>query len=279
MPELARWSSPQLASAPHQQKHQKTLGLPVHNLEVESFDEWLETPLGHYVVAREQAIFARALPDLFGFYALQVGAASMALLETSRVTHKFTLAWDSNASLLAESDQLPFAENQFDVIVMPHALEFQPLPHEVLREVFRVLRPEGRLLVTGFNPYSLYGVKRYFGRERNGPWGGEFISLSRAKDWLTLLGFDIVGGQLDCYNLPAKSEATLARLAGLEGAGERWWPFAGGVYFLHAVKRVAGVRLLKPNWTRSARRKRTAVAVPVPTRARHGDELPRTDTK
>ena len=240
------------------------------NLESDTFDEWLESPLGRYVVAREQAIYDRVLPDLFGFYALQMGVASMPLLQTSRVTHKFTLAWDTNASLLAEPDQLPFAENQFDVIVLPHTLEFQALPHEVLREVFRVLRPEGRLLMTGFNPYSLYGIKRYFGRERSGPWAGEFISLSRAKDWLTLLGFDIVGGQLDCYNVPAKSEATLQRLDRLEYAGEHWWPFAGGVYFLHAVKRVAGVRLLKPNWARSPRRKRVAVAVPTRT---HRDQI------
>ncbi|MBC7710317.1 MAG: methyltransferase domain-containing protein [Rhizobacter sp.] len=234
-------------------------------LENDTFDEWLESSLGRYVVAREQAIYDRVLPDLFGFYALQIGGASMPLLETSRVTHKFTLAWDTNASLLAEPDQLPFAENQFDVIVLPHTLEFQALPHEVLREVFRVLRPEGRLLMTGFNPYSLFGIKRYFGRERSGPWAGEFISLSRAKDWLTLLGFDIVGGQLDCYNVPAKSDATLQRLSGFETAGDRWWPFAGGVYFLHAVKRVAGVRLLKPNWVRTPRRKRIAVAVPTRT--------------
>ena len=234
-------------------------------LENDTFDEWLESSLGQYVVARERAIYDRVLPDLFGFYALQLGGVSMPLLETSRVTHKFTLAWDTNASLLAEPDQLPFAENQFDVIVLPHTLEFQALPHEVLREVFRVLRPEGRLLMTGFNPYSLFGIKRYFGRERSGPWAGEFISLSRAKDWLTLLGFDIVGGQLDCYNVPAKSEATLQRLSGFETAGDRWWPFAGGVYFLHAVKRVAGVRLLKPNWVRPVRRKRIAVAVPTRT--------------
>lgn len=234
-------------------------------LENDTFDEWLESSLGQYVVAREQAIYDRVLQDLFGFYALQMGAASMPLLKTSRVTHKFTLAWDTNASLLAEPDQLPFAENQFDVIVLPHTLEFQALPHEVLREVFRVLRPEGRLLMTGFNPYSLFGIKRYFGRERSGPWAGGFISLSRARDWLTLLGFDIVGGQLDCYNVPAKSEATLQRLGGFETAGDRWWPFAGGVYFLHAVKRVAGVRLLKPNWVRPHRRKRIAVAVPTRT--------------
>jgi SAM-dependent methyltransferase len=233
---------------------------------VDTFDEWLDTPLGRYVVAREQAIFDRVLPDLFGFYALQMGAASIPALRESRITHKFTLAWDTNALVLAEADQLPFAENQFDVIVLPHTLEFQALPHEVLREVFRVLRPEGRLLISGFNPYSLYGIKRYFGRDRSGPWGGEFISFSRAKDWLTLLGFDIVGGQLDCYNMPAQNEKTLQRLRWLEAAGDRSWPFAGGVYFLHAVKRVAGVRLIKPDWARTSRRKRAGATVPTPTR-------------
>lgn len=236
------------------------LNSQTHPEENKTFDDWLETPLGRYVVRREQAIFDRALPDLFGFYALQIGCAGVPLLQSSRVTHQFSMAWDTNGTLLAEPDQLPFPCNQFDVIVLPHTLEFQALPHEVLREVFRVLRPEGHLLITGFNPYSAFGIKRYFGRERSGPWRGEFISLSRAKDWLTLLGFDIVGGQLDGYALPVQTDRALQRLSSIESAGDRWWPFAGGLYFLHAVKRIAGVRLLKPNWARPPRRKRAATA-------------------
>ncbi len=239
---------------------------------MDNWDEWLETPLGSYVVKREQAIYDRVLPDLFGYYALQIGSGRVPLMQTSRITHKFTLAWDTAASVLAEPDQLPFAENQFDLIVLPHTLEFQALPHEVLREVFRILRPEGRLLISGFNPYSMFGIKRYFGRDRSGPWGSEFISLSRAKDWLTLLGFDIVGGQLDCYTLPAQNDRTLQRLRWLEKTGDRSWPFAGGIYFLHAVKRVAGARLIKPAWARSGRRKRAAAA--IPTRAGAAAQMP-----
>lgn len=231
----------------------------------ESFDEWLTTPLGQYVLAREQRLFDEALPDLFGFYALQLGAAAAPLMQSSRVTHRFTMAWETSAHLLAEADQLPFAENQFDVLLMPHTLEFQSLPHEVLREAYRVLRPEGHLLLTGFNPYSMFGVKRYIGRDRRGPWGSEFISLARAKDWLTLLGFDIVGAQLACFNVPTNRERSIERNEWLARAGERWWPFAGGVYFLHAVKRVAGVRLIRPDWARATRRRRGVA--PVPTRA------------
>jgi hypothetical protein len=91
-------------------------------------------------------------------------------------------------------------------------------------------------------------------------WGGNFIALSRVKDWLTVLGFDVLDGELDCYNIPASSERNLQRLEGFARAGERWWPFAGGIYYLHAVKRVAGVRLIKPDWARAPRRRAAAAA-------------------
>jgi SAM-dependent methyltransferase len=234
-----------------------------------TFDDWLATPLGAYVAKREQMIFDRVLPDLFGYYAMQMGAANHAFLSASRIGNRFTVGWNTTADFFAEADQLPFAENQFDVIVMPHVLEFHALPHEALREAFRVLRPEGRLLLTGFNPFSLYGSKRFFGRDRSGAWGGNFISLSRVKDWLTVLGFDVVDGKLDCYNIPAASELSLQRLDWFARAGERWWPFAGGVYFLHAVKRVSGIRLIKPDWARAPRRRAAAAA-----RSRGADPAP-----
>ncbi len=225
-----------------------------------TFDEWLDTPLGRYVSHHESAIFDRVLPDLFGYYALQLGAAKLPLLNASRIGSRFVVGWNTSADFFAEPDQLPFAENQFDVIVMPHVLEFQNLPHEALREAFRVLRPEGRLLLTGFNPYSMFGTKRFFGRDRSGIWGGEFIALSRVKDWFTLLGFDLIGGQLDCYNVPVASEGALDRLEWVARAGDRWWPFAGGVYFLHAIKRVSNMRLIKPEWARVPRRRVAATA-------------------
>jgi hypothetical protein len=34
----------------------------------------------------------------------------------------------------------------------------------------------------------------------------------------------------------------------MEAAGDRWWAVSGGIYFLHAIKRVPGMRLLKPQW-------------------------------
>ena len=140
--------------------------------------------------------------------------------------------------------------------MLPHALEFTDEPHQLLREIYRVMRPEGQLLIAGFNPFSLFGAKRYFGREQAMPWNGNFITLYRLKDWLSLLGFEVIGGKLDCYVPACATEKWLARFRFFEAAGDRWWPIAGGVYFLQAVKRMAGLRLITPAWQQRAKRKK-----------------------
>ncbi len=228
--------------------------------------DWFATPLGRYVLAREQQYFDHAVADIFGFYALQVGLARCPFLAQSRIPATTTVDLDAPADVVADPHYLPFPENTFDLIVLPHALEFADDPHLMLREAWRVTRPEGQVIIAGFNPFSLYGAKRYFGRQQTPPWNGNFIALYRAKDWLTLLGFDVVGGRLDAYAPPFETERWLARTSFFEKAGDRWWPIAGGVYFLRATKRVPGVRVITP--ARAQRERRRAVASAA--RAREG---------
>lgn len=229
--------------------------------------EWFATPLGRYLATREQGYFDRTVADIFGYYALQVGLPEIDALAACRMPSRWTLDYDPPARLLADPHALPLPDSTVDLIVMPHALEFTDDPHLMLREAWRVMRPEGQVVIAGFNPFSLYGIKRYFGREQTPPWNGNFIGLWRVKDWLTLLGFDVVGGRLDAYAPPFRSMKWLARFGFFEQAGDRWWPIAGGVYFLRATKKVAGMRVLTPTWERRERRKR---ALAPAARAKEG---------
>jgi len=133
-------------------------------------------------------------------------------------------------------------------VAMLHALEFSPNPHQLLREVERVLRPEGQLLLAGFNPLSLWGVKRWLGPRGAYPWSGQFLRLSRIRDWLSLLGFELAAGRMVCYAPPVNRQGWLDRSRFMEAAGDRWWALGGGVYLLHAIKRVHGMRLIAPRW-------------------------------
>ena len=145
------------------------------------------------------------------------------------------------------SSEMPFANESIDLIVMPHVLEFAADPHQILREVDRVLRPEGRIVISGFNPASLWGAKQYLSRligNPSLPRDGQFISLIRIKDWLQLLNYSLDRGHFGCYKFPLQSESAMSRMDFLEPMGNRWWPIFGAVFIVSAIKRHHGIRLI-----------------------------------
>lgn len=206
------------------------------------------TPQGGYVLAREQAYFDRTVNDIFGYNALQLGFPAHGFLSSNRMPLRFSAGNQSGNAVRLICTELPFDSDSLDLVVLPHVLEFSEHPHQVLREVARVLRPEGSLIISGFNPRSLWGLHRALGRREGYPWKGNFIALPRLKDWLALLDFEIVGGSFAAYAPPFHTSKWLDRFAFMEKAGDRWWAARGGVYFVHAVKRVYGMRLIKPKW-------------------------------
>lgn len=215
-----------------------------------SLEEWFATPQGAYVLEWELARVDQVVADIFGYFAVQVGLPGVDFLRASRVTTRRSASLSAGAQVVADAHELPFAGESLDLVVLPHVLEFSDEPHQILREVERVLRPEGQLLVLAFNPVSLWGVKKLFSRAQSPPWSAEFVSVLRMKDWLKLLNFEMRGGRFGCYRPPFESEQWLARLGFLEHAGDRWWPVAGAVYLMQAKKRVAGMRVITPSWRR-----------------------------
>jgi SAM-dependent methyltransferase len=209
----------------------------------------MQTPLGNYLLEREQAYFDGVVADIFGYNAFQLGMPELDLLRSSRIPLRCRLGTNGSVDLRSDFRDLPIASNSADLVLLPHVLEFAEHPHQILREVARVLMPEAQVVLSGFNPFSFWGWRRTFHQGKDFPWRGRFITLMRVKDWLALLGFEIVGGQMACYAPPSRQEKWLERFKFMEEAGTRWWPIAGGVYFLQAVKRVRGVRLIMPKWS------------------------------
>lgn len=245
-----------------------------------SLSGWLSTPQGTYVLDWELAQFDSAVDDVFGFRAVQVGLPEVDFLRQNRISHRFSLALEPGASIAADPLQLPLAGQSMDLVALPHVLEGHHNPHEVLREAERVLRPEGQVVISGFNTVSLWRLRQAFTLSKSEPpWDARFISLLRLRDWLRVLGFELNGGKFGCYAPPFRDPLWLERFAFMEKAGARWWPIAGGIYVVRAVKRVPGMRLVTPAWRRERARRRALAAVPQRTnghaaRRRH-DALPR----
>jgi SAM-dependent methyltransferase len=217
-----------------------------------SLSQWLATDQGRYVSGWELDRVGRMVSDIFGFNALQIGMPQLDFLAENRIPLRQKVGEpDDNGAVDVRCalPALPFANASIDLVVLAHVLEFHEHPHQLLREVERVLIAEGQLVIIGFNPFSLWGLRRGLPRCPDGaPWDGRYLSLPRIKDWLQLLSFEIDRGHFGRYAPPFRSAAWLDRCRWMEKAGDRWWPVAGGVYAIRAVKRVHGIRLVKPKW-------------------------------
>ncbi len=238
--------------------------------------DWFKTPPGQYLLNWERLQVDAAVADIFGYHALQLGVPELNGLRENRMPHRW-LATEVPVSPKSEAAQagaveqvsihlhthfaaLPFPAQSLDLVLLAHALETSDDPRATLREVERTLVPEGKVVICGFNPYSLWGFRqaRAHWAHRWGrgslflPASGEFVSVRRLRDWLNLLGFEIEVVQFGCYCPSVRSAKWLSRWSWMDRVGARCWPIFGSTYFLVAVKRVRGVRLLGAAWKTTA---------------------------
>jgi SAM-dependent methyltransferase len=205
----------------------------------------------------EQKCFNQIVTDVFGFHAIQLGLPQInTLVENRMPLHAILVHSNDSKDYAARFDwhviegssvELPFASESIDLISLPHVLEFAADPHQILREVDRVLRPEGRLVISGFNPASLWGARQYLSRLVGSPYlprDGQFISLIRVKDWLQLLNYSLDRGHFGCYKFPLKRESSMGQMNFIESMGNRWWPIFGAVFLVSAIKRHKGMKLI-----------------------------------
>ena len=233
------------------------------------------------LLAWEQLQADELLPDVFGYHAVQLGWPRLQALRSNRMPHRWLAqaefesglpdfphppewAPPAHPHLCLDSRAWPWPADSLDLVVLPHTLERSADPHACLREVARVLIPEGQVLITGLNPWSAWGWRQSRG-QRVASWVGEhrpssLIGYRRLRDWLRLLGFEVQISRFGGWTPAARSEAWLQRLHWMEGLGERWWPILGGVYLLMATKRVPGGRFIDGRRWRTVRSPATTAA-------------------
>ncbi|MFN2349703.1 MAG: class I SAM-dependent methyltransferase [Thioalkalivibrio sp.] len=213
---------------------------------------WYASPPGEALKADLCSYAQEVVPQLFGYHALQMGdlGEPMDLLEGSRIIHRVSLGIAPPAQVLAQPRALPIQAETLDVAVLAHVLEYCADPHQVLREVERALIPEGHVLIVGFNPFSLMGLRRLFaGRAGSAPWSGRYYGVLRLKDWLRLLGFEVIECVPVGFRPPIKRAGLLRRLRFMETLGARFWPYFGGAYVIRARKRVTTLTPMRPRWS------------------------------
>jgi len=214
--------------------------------EEQQFATWLTSKKGASFMAQEQQQLTLLMPRAFGHYSVYLGLnakLSSNLVSPIKNAMALTSNFNLGGDVVMDPHQLPLASESIDLVVLQHVLDMSDNPHQTLREVARVVSSGGRVVITGFNPYSLWGLWRQLRLKRGLPWRANFIAHSRLKDWLTLLSFGDfeIKPVYDCAPAKWKMSPWLSCFSKPLGAG----------YVLSAVKQETRVHILKAHWRNS----------------------------
>lgn len=182
-----------------------------------NLEQWfLNEPFGKYLLNQEYIFYHKMLPNIFGYYALQLNLPNIKLLTSSKIINQFSLGKD----FLAQTEILPFASDSIDLIICPHLLEFYPNYLDILTECKRILTPQGRLLIMGFNPKSsLYLFKAKYPALKH----LNFIEPLQLQETIQKLQLQLCGGEFISYKLACLSPKALAKYNSIEKIGNRWF--------------------------------------------------------
>lgn len=217
--------------------------------------QWYKTPLGKALDKQESLALGAVLPKLFGYHILQFSNhTGNEYLSKSLIRHRLILDYDSESSsselsIRATAHQIPIASDSTDVVILPHTLDVDINPHMVLREADRILVPEGRVVIQGFNPWSSWGCRHTLNLWKGAsPYHLAFISPARLKDWLVLLGFEIESVHMSFFRPPLSQQIIMEKLRFMDKLGEKFWPAFGASYLVVAKKQVSTLTPIKPRW-------------------------------
>lgn len=228
------------------------------------FSQWRNSSYAEQYLDCEREYLKSALRQVSGPRVLQLGNVidsgliadidfpQLVVADTqSESTNKVSL----KATLVLDPAFLPIQSDTVTTIITPHVLERHEFPHQVLREAHRVLVPEGHIILTGFNPFSMVGLQRLVFKRAVCP--GSYFTVKRVSDWLQLLGFEIVASSTFQYAPLVKNKRVRKMFNFFNPLGDRWLPMTGGGYMITARKKQAcGTIVGRFSFARSSVKKR-----------------------
>jgi SAM-dependent methyltransferase len=235
------------------------------NSHAKSQENWYQTLSGKSSLDELDSLCAETLSEIFGYYAIEMGVLSgkHSLLKHSRITAGFSLLDSAAASskntlfekgsisssVISTTEQLPIATDNVDLVIASHTLESSKDPHQVLREIDRVLVPEGHCILIGFNPSPISQMGQFirsrFKKDEN---LCKTRSVAHVRDWFSLLGFEVVDVNYMGMRPAVKNKKLFDALSWLDRLGEFAGPILGNMYVIHAKKQMVAMRPNKKVW-------------------------------
>ncbi|WP_250658332.1 class I SAM-dependent methyltransferase [Alkalimarinus coralli] len=232
----------------------------------QTFEQWFQTPLGRVLLSDQRRNIERLIGRMFGYQQLEMLVSHrLPMGNSSSLGHTIMAVpqWQPDMPenvLVTESHELGLCHDSIDLAILHHTLDFASSPHQALREVSRVVRGSGHILIVGFNPLSMWGVRKLLSRKKKAPWNGRFISGYRIEDWLNLLDFEICSTHYHFLRPPIESYRFLERFSYIDQLDKGGVPL--GAYYMVLAKKQVGCSIARrPDW-----KKAKVIGLPVANR-------------
>jgi len=219
---------------------------------------WFQSALGRNLLANQRSVIGKKIHRLFGFHQAEIGVSHRVPVgNPSSLGHKFYVlpSWEPDLpknSIISCSGEIALDHDIVDLVILHHTLDFSLDPHQTLREAARILKSSGNLLIVGFNPLSLWGIRRFLSTRKKAPWNLRFISGSRIEDWLNLLDFRVSGLETHYYGLPFNQQGLMKRSIWLNDVLNEKVPL--GAYYTILAQKQSGAKIkAAPKWRENAK--------------------------
>lgn len=213
--------------------------------------QWQQLSQGELAREELEKALEPIVQRIFGYYLVKIGSLSSQVnLPTCTIKNQFSCAPHANKHnhLCAKSSSLPLQNNSVDAFVVLGELDFAQDPHQIIREIDRAITSDGRLVIAGFNPFSIAGIMKYLPINRkNILHQGRFFTPSRIRDWLALLNFEIVQQENLVYS-SLFMHTQLTSQSRVQKFCKRYLPWLSSMYIIEARKREIPLSPIKPVW-------------------------------
>lgn len=222
---------------------------------LQHWDHWLAQQfLGNKLLETEERVFSHLLQKHFGKHVLLIGVPhqypllSSTLLPCHSLITPFISQEKKSCFIEGDFHELPIMTGSVDLVMLPHTLELVDNPRQLLSEACRVIKPEGLIILCGFNPYSLWGVKKLFGKHKTIPWTLNFLRTQKVKKWLQLADFVMEKHTSTLFTPPLDKASLYNKFHFMEYVGKKCFPTFGGIYILVARAKVIPLTPIRLKW-------------------------------
>lgn len=236
---------------------------------LQHWNQWLpHHAWGRHLLAEEERTLSLLLTKHYGKHALLLGVGNQhSLLNSTNIAFHslispFVHTETFPGYIEGDFHEIPILTGSIDLVLLPHTLEFIDNPRQLLSEACRIIKPEGLIVICGFNPYSTWGLRKLFTKDKITPWNANFLPSGKIKSWLQLADFEMERHSSIMFAPPFKNPHLYAKFQFLEKIGRNCFPSSGGVYILLARAKVVPLTPIRLKWKQKLNDIRITPSIP-----------------